>query len=88
MLQKIKIFEPARPLKNVQFWSSSRKVKILTAGIHGVFRGLKFESDTDMGEKDSFRSDTIYTKYHCCPVNSGVISDSYLFTCPPTCSFA
>ena len=25
---------------------------------------------------------------HCCPVNSGVISSSYLITCPPTCSFA
>ena len=26
--------------------------------------------------------------WHYCPVNSVVISDSYLFTCPPTCSFA
>jgi hypothetical protein len=35
------------------------KTIILTAGIHGVFRGLKFESDADTGEKDSFRSGTI-----------------------------
>jgi hypothetical protein len=44
--------------------------KILTTGILGVFRGLKFESDpreigcafhgagADIGEKDSFRSGT------------------------------
>jgi len=32
-------------LKNVQFCSSPRKAKILTTGIHGVFRGLKFEPD-------------------------------------------
>jgi len=25
------------PLKNAQFWSSSRKAKISTAGIHSVF---------------------------------------------------
>ena len=29
-----------------------------------------------------------YNGYHCCPVNSGVISISYIITCPPTCSFA
>jgi len=34
-----------RPLKNVNFCSSSRKAIILTTGIHGVFRGLKFEPD-------------------------------------------
>jgi hypothetical protein len=34
-----------RPLKNVNFCLSSRKAKILTTGIHGVFLGLKFESD-------------------------------------------
>jgi len=39
----------ARPLKNANFCSSSRKAKILTAGIHGVFRGLKFEPDTEIG---------------------------------------
>jgi hypothetical protein len=38
-----------RPLKNVQFCSSSRKAKILTTGIHRVFRGLKFEPDTEIG---------------------------------------
>jgi len=34
------------------------EIKILTTGILVVFRGLKFESDTDIGEKDSFRSGT------------------------------
>ena len=37
------------------------KTKILTTGILVVFRGLKFESDADIGGKDSFRSGTIYT---------------------------
>ena len=30
------------------------KTKILTAGIHGVFRGLKFESDAEIGQKGVF----------------------------------
>ena len=34
-----------RPLKNVQFCPRSRKAKILTTGIHRVFRGLEFEPD-------------------------------------------
>ena len=34
------------------------KTKILTTGILVVFRGLKFESDADIGGKDSFRSGT------------------------------
>jgi len=37
----------------------SRKTKILTTVILVVFRGLKFESDADIGGKDSFRSGTI-----------------------------
>ena len=43
-----------RPLKNANFCSSSRKAKILTTGIHLVFRGLKFESDTEIGQKGAF----------------------------------
>jgi len=43
-----------RPLKNAQFCSSSRKAKILTAGIYGIFRGLKFEPDTEIGQKGVF----------------------------------
>jgi len=39
-----------RQFQNVQFCSRSRKAKILTTGIHGVFRGLKFEPDTDIGQ--------------------------------------
>jgi hypothetical protein len=38
-------------LKSVQFCSSSRKAIILTTGIHLVFRGLKFESDAEIGQK-------------------------------------
>jgi hypothetical protein len=41
-------------LKNAHFCSSSRKAKILTAEIHGVFLGLKFEPDTEIGEKGAF----------------------------------
>jgi len=41
-------------LKNVQFCSRSRKTKILTTGIHLVFRGLKFESDEEIGQKGTF----------------------------------
>ncbi len=43
-----------RPLKNANFCSSSRKAKILTTGIPGVFRGLKFEPDTEIGQKGAF----------------------------------
>jgi len=38
------------PLKNVQFWSKSRKAKISTAGIYRIFRGLKFEPDAEIGQ--------------------------------------
>ena len=34
--------------------SRSRKAKILTTGIHVVFRGLKFEPDADIGQKGTF----------------------------------
>jgi hypothetical protein len=43
-----------RPLENAHFCSSSRKAKILTAGIHRVFRGLKFEPDAEIGQKGAF----------------------------------
>jgi hypothetical protein len=49
------VYEPwPRPLKNVQFWSRSRKTKISTAGIYAIFRGLKFVSDTEVGQKGTF----------------------------------
>ena len=38
------------------------KTKILTTGIVVVFRGLKFESEADIGGKDSFRSGTTYVR--------------------------
>ena len=44
----------ARPLKNVNFCSSSRKTKNLITGIHCVFRGLNFESDAEIGQKGAF----------------------------------
>jgi hypothetical protein len=40
-----------RSLKNAHFCSSSRKAIILTTGTHGVFQGLKFESDEEIGQK-------------------------------------
>jgi hypothetical protein len=36
------------------FCSISRKAKILTTGILEVFRGLKFEPDTEIGQKGPF----------------------------------
>jgi hypothetical protein len=41
-------------LKNGHFCSSSRKAKILTAGILSVFRGLQFEIDAEIGKKGAF----------------------------------
>lgn len=43
-----------RPLKNTPFWSRSRKVKILNAGVHGIFRGLKFTPDAEIWPKGVF----------------------------------
>jgi len=40
--------------QNVQFYSRSRKAKILTAEIYGIFRGLKFEPDAEIVEKWAF----------------------------------
>jgi hypothetical protein len=45
------ITDKVRPLKNVQFWPSTRKAIISTTGILLVFRGLKFESDAVIGQK-------------------------------------
>ena len=45
-----------RPLKNGNFCSSSRKVKIPTTGIYRIFRGLKFEPDAEIGHNVPFRS--------------------------------
>jgi len=52
-------FDFVRLLQNVQFCSSSRKAKILTVrlslpkttGIYRIFRGLKFETDAEIGQK-------------------------------------
>ena len=47
------------PNENYDFLLRSRKTKTLTTVILLVFRGLKFESDADIAEKDSFGSGTI-----------------------------
>jgi oxygen-independent coproporphyrinogen-3 oxidase len=55
-----------RPLKNIQFRSSSRKTKIAATGIHEVFRGLEVESNTKIEQKGMFykglprKFDTLY----------------------------
>ena len=49
----VKIKPPAR-----RAYAPEGKTKILTTGILVVFRGLEFESDADIGEKDCFRSGT------------------------------
>jgi hypothetical protein len=38
----------------LSFVQGQRKVKILNARIHLVFRGLKFESDDEIGQKGVF----------------------------------
>src|SRR4030042_1489356 len=43
-----------RALIKVQFCSRSRKTIILTRGIQRVFRGLKFESEAEIGQKGIF----------------------------------
>ncbi len=40
--------------QNVQFCPRSRKAKILTTGIHLVFRGLKFEPNAGIEQKGTF----------------------------------
>ena len=43
-----------KSLKNGNFCSSSRKAKISTTGIYGIFRGLKFEPGAEIGQKVPF----------------------------------
>ena len=54
------VFEIDRilPEPKQDFSSRSRQIKILTTGIHRVFRGLKFLFNAEIGEKDHFRSGT------------------------------
>ena len=40
--------------QNVSVCSRSRKVKILTIGIHLVFRGLNFKPDAEIGPNETF----------------------------------
>ena len=40
-----------KPLRRFQFCSISRKAQLLTTDIHWVFRGLKAEPDTEIGQK-------------------------------------
>ena len=51
---QIKSISYMRPLKNVQFWSRSRKARISTTGIYRIFRGLKFEPNAEIGQKGRF----------------------------------
>ena len=59
------------PLKNVQFCSSSRKAKILTTDIHLVFRGLKSESDAEIGQNGTFFKG-ISVDIHICIVTHAI----------------
>jgi len=47
------------PERKRDFSSSSRQIKILTTGIHRVFRGLKLLFNEEIGGKGHFRSGTI-----------------------------
>ena len=48
------IFPNQRPLQKVQFGSRSRRVSFLTAGILGIFRGLKNEPNKEIVPKGAF----------------------------------
>jgi hypothetical protein len=54
MVLRAKVVIFMSQFQNVQFCSRSRKAKILTAGIYGIFRGLKFELDAEIGQKGAF----------------------------------
>jgi hypothetical protein len=49
-----RLLNPMSQFQNVQFCPRSRMAKILTADIPGVFRGLKFEPDAEIGQKGAF----------------------------------
>jgi len=51
---QVRVGWKGRALNKIQFCSRSRKTKILTTGIYGIFRGLKFESDAVIGQKGMF----------------------------------
>ena len=54
-----------------------------------VFEGEKeFVCKVNDDKTETLTLRRIYIWNHCCPVNFGAISISYLITCPPTCSFA
>ena len=56
LLRELCVAYAGRSLKNGNFCLSSRKAKISTTGIYGIFRGLKFEPDAEIGQKVPFRS--------------------------------
>ena len=41
-------------MKNGNLCLSSKKAQISTTGIYGIFRGLKFEPDAEIGHKVPF----------------------------------
>jgi len=47
------------PYINEDFCSRSRHAKKITAGIYVIFRGLFFEYNADIEQKDHLREDTI-----------------------------
>ena len=54
LLRELCVAYAGRPLKNGNFCLSSRKAKISTTRIYGIFRGLKFEPDAEIGQKVPF----------------------------------
>jgi hypothetical protein len=58
-----------RPFKKAQFYSRSRKARILTTGILVVFRGLEFESDTArpaiaLATAEDWAKGGVFQRYH------------------------
>jgi hypothetical protein len=53
-IQGAQVLRNERPFKNVHLCSRSRRARILTTGILRVFRGLKPEPDTEIGQREAF----------------------------------
>jgi transposase len=66
----------------------------------GLIDGRKIFVDASLIDADASNNSVVdmyklekhlnksYKRLHCCPVNFGVISTIYMFTCPSTCNFA
>jgi len=57
--------------------SLQQEAKILTAGIYGLFRGLKFEPDAEIGQNISFLDGHCYETGHVKPYLNILLTSYY-----------